>query len=428
MARRADHRPCWEPRDDPAGHLAVDGGGGRKTDHAVSVCREAGAADEVLVPADAAELQPVDAVGDDLAGEVDSKRTVDGDHVTVSPDHFGRVDHLHRQEPDVPVLVEPLIELGHTGGEGGGGETVEGGTLPVCHLARLVEPHETGGEHLGVDAEVADAAGRDHLGDLAGDAADARLKGAAVVDEPHRVTGDRGLHLCRFGIGEVERLAVGPHEDVDLVERQAVRVVGFHPERAREVLAHLHDEEPVRVGAGTVQLVDRCAGVQGETDPSVHGHRAGGCHDARAEVAQNGLEPAEVGRHVVDRRTGVAEEPLGRAEEPAAVVDAAPGEERVEVGEQRPEHLEPHEVVAFAQCVEEPARHSRAERHGEGVDVADPVDGLADVGEVHGAPSRRRDRGRGERRWCRPRPTAATPRFFPTRGRPSRHASARAVR
>ena len=82
--------------------------------------------------------------------------------------------------------------------------------------------------------------------------------------------------------------------------------------------------------------------------------------DPRLEVVQHRLEAAEVGRHEVDRRAGVAQEPLGRTEEAAAVVHPRAHEQLVQVGEQRAEHLEVLEVVALAERVEEASGHAGA--------------------------------------------------------------------
>ena len=249
-----------------------------------------------------------------------------------------------------------------------------------------MKTHEAGGEHLGVDAEVADVALRDHGGDTARDPADAGLQGAPVMDERHRVAGNQALGLRGFGIGKLERLAVGVHEHIDLRELEAVSVLGSVAEGAREVLAHLDHEKPLRVGAGTVQLVDRCAGMQRQAHPAVCGHRRCRGHHTRVEPPQHRLEATEVGRHEVDVGTGVAQEPLGRAEEPAAVPHALPHEQLVQIGEQRTEHLEMREVVALAERVEETGGDSRSERNCEAVVGAHPRDRLLHRCELHCVP------------------------------------------
>ena len=65
---------------------------------------------EVLVAADARVLASADRVGDDLAVDVDGERGVDRDHTPVAADHLGGVDDVDRQERDLVVAVEPVVE------------------------------------------------------------------------------------------------------------------------------------------------------------------------------------------------------------------------------------------------------------------------------------------------------------------------------
>ena len=76
-------------------------------------------------------------------------------------------------------------------------------------------------------------------------------------------------------------------------------------------------------------------------------------------MAQDRLETAEVGRYEVDVGAGVAKEPFGRPEEPAAVADALAHEQLVEVGQQGTEHLEALVVVGLAPgaCMGERVAH-----------------------------------------------------------------------
>ncbi len=118
-----------------------------------------------------------------------------------------------------------------------------------------------------------------------------------------------------------------------------MHVLGRVPDGVREVRADLDEQYSIRIGAGGMQLVDRGAGVQAEAHPAVDRHRGRGGHNPRRQVAEDRLEPTKVGRHEIDRRPSVAEEPLCRPEEPAAERHAAASEQLVQVGEQRTEHL-----------------------------------------------------------------------------------------
>ena len=138
-----------DPRDRPP--LAVDGRAmiARPSD------ASAGAPDEVHLAADPA-VQPVtDRVGDDLAGQVDLDRRVDGDHPAERPDDVGVVGEVDRAHLDHRVVVDEVVqplgahqERGHD-------------LAPVALLAGagddagLDQVDDRVGEHLGVDAEVA---------------------------------------------------------------------------------------------------------------------------------------------------------------------------------------------------------------------------------------------------------------------------------
>ena len=65
------------------------------------------------------------------------------------------------------------------------------------------------------------------------------------------------------------------------------------------------------------------------------------------------------------------QEPLGRPEEPGEQVHPGLGEQRVEVDEERAEHLEVLEVVALAERVQEGGRLAGPERDAQRVGGAD---------------------------------------------------------
>src|SRR5205085_2130242 len=129
----------------------------------------------------------------------------------------------------------------------GDGEAVVDPLAGVGYLARLVQPHQPGGEHLRVDPVVTAIALGQQGGDGVGDVPDAGLQGDAVVDEAGGEPGDRPLHVGGRGVGEVDRVAVAGDQDVDLVEVQAMRVVGLDPEGARELGVGLDDQQPVGI-------------------------------------------------------------------------------------------------------------------------------------------------------------------------------------
>ena len=167
-----------------------------------------------------------------------------------------------------------------------------------------------------------------------------------------------------------------------------MRVLGHEPEGAREVRRVLDDQQPVRICARPVQLVDRGACVQRQRAVALGvgcGDRGG--HHPGSELFDDGAEPTEVGRDVLDVGAAVAKEPLGRPEEPAAVVHARLHEHRVEVGQERAEQLEVDPVVTVAQRVQEPAGVSGAQSDGDavgGVDGGNRLGCCVDPSSGHG--------------------------------------------
>ena len=85
------------------------------------------------------------------------------------------------------------------------------------------------------------------------------------------------------------------------------------------------------------------------------------------EALDDGREAAEVRRNELDVRARFAQEPLGRPEEAGEQVDPGLGEQREEIDEQRAEHLEALEVVAFTERVKESGRLTGPERDREPV-------------------------------------------------------------
>ena len=138
------------------------------------------------------------------------------------------------------------------------------------------------------------------------------LRGAARRERGATVFGYQVKDPERYGVVEFDRegRAIGLDQQIDLVDMQAMGVVGFDSEGARKVLAHLHDEQPIGIGAGAMQLLDGGAGVHRQAHPAIDGGRSRCGHDTWVEVIEHGSEPAEVGRHEVDRRARVE---IGRA-------------------------------------------------------------------------------------------------------------------
>ena len=127
------------------------------------------------------------------------------------------------QEPHLVVAVEPLVELGGAGGERGDRVPVELPLAAVRHLARLVQLHQPGREHLGVHAEVAGVAVGQQLHDHRRDPADAGLQRRADRMNGRTCSAIAVSTRWRLGVGEEERGAVGLDHEVDLVDVHAVR-------------------------------------------------------------------------------------------------------------------------------------------------------------------------------------------------------------
>ena len=231
-------------------------------------------------------LPAAEAVGDDLPVEVDGDRAVDRDDVVVGRDHVRRVHDVDRQEADVVVAVEPPVQLRRAEREGAHGEPVVLALAQVRDLARPVELHETGREHLRVDAVVAAVAlaratRRSSTGSR-------RCPSASVQPSWTKVAACAAIACSTADAGgsiERERRPVALDDHVDRVHVHAVRVLGRESERAREVRVRLDDEQPVRILGRALHLAHRRARVQRQAHPAVGiGRCRAGCDDARREL------------------------------------------------------------------------------------------------------------------------------------------------
>ncbi len=308
-----------------------------------------------------------------------------GHCVAVARDQLRRVDDVDRQEGDLFVAVEPLVEVRRAHRERRDGHAVEEPLL-VAHLARLVELHQAVGEHLRVDAVVAAVTLGEQAGDRRGDRADPRLKRRSVVEVGAGVLGDRALGLGWLGGGQRERLLVALDEQVDLVEMQSVAVVGQEPAGARVGLRDLDDQEAVGVGARARELADRGPGVKREAAPALGiGPRRHRRHHVRRLGGEDRREAAEVGRREADVRAAVAQRPLDRPEEAREVVHVRVLEDLAEHREQRAVDAQVDPVVTARERLHKGRRLPRAERDAQRVGGADAGYGLVGAeGRWHG--------------------------------------------
>ena len=91
-------------------------------------------------------------------------------------------------------------------------------------LPGLVEAHEAGREHLGVDAVATAVALGEERRDDRRHRADAGLQRGAVGHERAHVLGDRPVDVGGRRVGGLHGRLVALDEDVDLVERERVDV------------------------------------------------------------------------------------------------------------------------------------------------------------------------------------------------------------
>ncbi len=271
------------------------------------------------------------------------------------------------------VFVEPAVELLAAGGEGGDRDAVEI-ALAIRHLAGLMQAHQTAREHLRVDAVVAAVALRQDRRDHRRDAADTGLQRAAVADEGSRVGRDAALGLGRLGLGQGQRCVVALDEPVDLIDVQAVHVAGRQAARPGEGRRGLGEQNPLRVGAGPMQLLDGVPGVQGQRAVAVPVRRRDRRrHHPRGERLQQWREAAEVGGREADVGARVAQHALDRAEEAGEVVDVGVVEELGADREQCSVDAQLLPVGALAERRQQRPRLSGRQRHAEGVVNADSL-------------------------------------------------------
>ena len=147
----------------------------------------------------------------------------------------------------------------------------------------------------------------------------------------------RRYRTCAAGAGSLRRSAAGPDPRPRVASRRTVA-----PACSERLI------QPSASGIATAEATTRGANCSAMRD-----------------------EPAEVGGHELDARAAVDEDPLGRPEETADVAHARLGEERVEVEQQRAEHVEVFPVVAFTERVQQrrradPAPAASRRCHGAG--------------------------------------------------------------
>ena len=341
---------------------------------------------EVLVAADARDLPAVDGVGHHLAVEIDREGTVDRHEVGVPGDDRGVVDRVDRQEGHLFVPVQPSVELGDAEGEGRHRHTLEQPLGVVGDLAGLVQLHQAGGEHLGVDAEPTERPAGELRGHDVGDGADAGLQRRPVPHVGQRVGGDGLVNGVGRGVGEGEWGAIGLDEHIDRVQRDGVVVRGRQAPGAGQVRVDLHDEEPLGVPPGAEELVPRAPHVQGEVDAPPFGRCRLRHHHAGSEPGHDRPHLPETARHQLHPVPLGVVDPLRRSEEPAAVAHPGLGEDLVEVQAQRTSDLQVLPVVAGSECGEQCIGDTRPEAETDPIDRSDQRDGLLDRADVrHGS-------------------------------------------
>ena len=97
-------------------------------------------------------LLSVDVVGHHLSVQIEAQRPVDRHQLVVLSDDGGVVDDVDGNEGHPGVGIEPVVEISRSEGKGGDRHAVEDALGVIRHLARLVQMHEAGGEHLRVHA------------------------------------------------------------------------------------------------------------------------------------------------------------------------------------------------------------------------------------------------------------------------------------
>ena len=301
----------------------------------------------------------------------------------------GSLTVLDRQEGHLLVPVQPSVELGDPEGEGRHRHTLEHPLGVIGDLAGLVQLHQSGGEHLGMDAESTARSARQLGGHDVGDRADAGLQRRPVVHVRQRVARDGLVHRVGRRVGEGEGGAVGLDEHIDRVQRDGVVVRRGQAPGAGEVRVDLDHEQPVWIPSGAEELLPGPPHVQGE----VHAPPFGRCplrhHHAGSEPGHDRPHLPETARHQLHAVPQGMVEPLRRSEEPAAVAHPGLGEDLVQVQAQRTSDLQVLPVVAGSERGQQGIGDAGAEAEADPIDRSDQRDGLlscADVG--HGLHSR----------------------------------------
>ena len=246
-------------------------------------------------------------------------------------------------------------------GEGRDRDAVEL-ALVVGDLAGLVELHQPGGEHLGVDAVVAAVALGEQPGDRRRDRADPGLQRVAVGDEGAGVLGDRALGVAGRRVGDRERRRVGLDEDVDLVDVERVAVARAAGRGAREARAR-----PRRSAGGrgprpraSISAAVPPACSERLHQPSASGGAAAVAITRGACSSSSGAKRRKSAGSEADVRAGVAQDALDRAEEAREVVDVGVVEELGADQEQGAVDAQVLPVVALAERLQQRRRLARA--------------------------------------------------------------------
>ena len=288
--------------------------GRRQADQRPVLELEPGHRDEVLVAADAGELPAAEAVGDDLAVEVDGERAVDRDHLVVARrSTSGEFTIVDRQEAHLVVAVEPLVQLGGAERERGDREAVELALARVRDLARRCSSHQPGREHLRVHAVVAAVAARR--------AARRPSTGSPPMPvcsvQPSAMNGAHVLAIARStSVGSASTSRNGgrsPSHDRRRPRRRARGAGNSGGSRACAGSCGVRlDDERCRSGsaAAAVQLAPRSR-PRAATGSSSRRRRAARPRSSTtrgANCSAIGHEPAEVGGHELDVGAAVAQD------------------------------------------------------------------------------------------------------------------------
>src|ERR1039457_613557 len=174
---------------------------------------ELGSGHEVLMTSDTRDLAPINGVRHHLAVEVDRKGSVDRYQIGVAPDGGGVVHHTDVQKCHVLVGIEPSVERRGSERKGGDRDSGKYAFVGVGDLPRLMQLHQTCGEHFRVNAEATQWAGRQLGGDDIGDGPDASLESGAFGHERQGMVADGPVLATGWWLLEREWHAVSLNED-----------------------------------------------------------------------------------------------------------------------------------------------------------------------------------------------------------------------